>query len=156
VLLQSLVHNLLVGREMGAVRSVAEAHLRPPGGSEMGADDSTLALSAAMSTRVGAEAAAAAVLRMVRVASGAASPSRQDLCQPHGAGDREHPEGADTQGGHKRRRVDAADLVGPGSSGPGRAHPPSAARQAFDAYSGRADTVVKLASARSVPVRSLC
>ena len=149
MLLRSLVHNLLVGREMGAVRSVAEAHLRPPG-------DSTLALSAAMSTRVGAEAAAAAVLRMVRVASGAASPSRQDLCQPHGTGDREHPEGADTQGGHKRRRVDAADLVGPGSSGPGRAHPPSAARQAFDAYSGRADTVVKLASARSVPVRSLC
>ena len=149
MLLRSLVHNLLVGREMGAVRSVAEAHLRPPG-------DSTLALSAAMSTRVGAEAAAAAVLRMVRVASGAASPSRQDLCRPDGTGDREHSEGADTQGGHKRRRVDAADLVSPGSSGPGRAHPPSAARQAFDAYSGRADTVVKLASARSAPVRGLC
>ena len=149
MLLRSLVHNLLVGREMGAVRSVAEAHLRPPG-------DSTLALSAAMSTRVGAEAAAAAVLRMVRVASGAASPSRQDLCRPDGTGDREHPEGADTQGGHKRRRVDAADLVGPGSSRPGRAHPPSAAQQAFDAYSGRVDTVVKLASARSAPVRGLC
>ena len=30
------------------------------------------------------------------------------------------------------------------------------AQQAFDAYSGRADTVVKLASARSAPVRGLC
>jgi hypothetical protein len=118
-LLRSLVNNLLVGRSMSAVAAVATAHMLP--GSPDGTDAAAM-LTQGVTARVNADAATAAVMRMVLVAS-------------------------QSQSAHSLHKDDKSTLDD-SKSRLSTSLPETNAQSAFASYRTSPSCVVKLASAR--------
>lgn len=119
ILLRSLAHNLLLGRSMPAVAAVATAYVPP------GIPDTAVAatdLNRGFTSRVSADAATTAVMRMVLVAT-----QSQPQSSPH-----------------RRGKVSREEPKRPYSKGLRE----SEVRSAFESYCRRPSSVIKLASAR--------